>query len=105
MAHYLLGSIASIPPGEGRNFAVGGQKLAVFHARNGCVYATQASCPHKSGPLADGLVGDSTLICPLHSLKFDLNTGKAENSDCALRTYRARVSDGGQIMVDLRGAP
>ena len=100
-----LGPIAAIPEGEGRSFQVGPDQIAVFRGRDGGVFATQAECPHKRGPLADGLLGAGTLICPLHSLKFDLSTGRAENSDCTLRTYRARVSEAGQIMVDLRGAP
>jgi|SRR5688572_16286190 nitrite reductase (NADH) small subunit len=104
MAHYLLGSIASIPPGEGRNFAVGGQKLAVFHARNGCVYATQASCPHKSGPLADGLVGDSTLICPLHEWTFDLETGKAANGQASICTFPVEKSEDGSLVVEVPDA-
>ena len=100
-----LGPITAIPEGEGRSFQVGPSQIAVFRGRDGGLFATQAECPHKRGPLADGLLGAGTLICPLHSLKFDLSTGRAENSDCALQTYRARVSDAGQIMVDLRGTP
>jgi nitrite reductase (NADH) small subunit len=99
-----LGPITAIPEGEGRSFRIGSEQIAVFRGRDGGLFATQAECPHKRGPLADGLLGSGTLICPLHSLKFDLSTGRAENSDCALRTYPARVNDGGQIMVDLRGA-
>ena len=100
-----LGPISAIPEGEGRSFQVGSAQIAVFRARDGGLFATQAECPHRRGPLADGLLGAGTLICPLHSLKFDLRTGLAENGDCTLETYPARLSDGGQILVDLRGAP
>jgi nitrite reductase (NADH) small subunit len=96
-----LGPISAIPEGEGRNFAIAGQRLAVFRGRDGCVFATQADCPHRQGPLADGLLGGSTLICPLHSLKFDLTTGKALNSDCTLRTYPAKLNEAGQVTVEL----
>jgi nitrite reductase (NADH) small subunit len=51
--------------------------VAVFHTRAGDVFATQAQCPHKAGPLADGMVGDATLVCPLHDWRFDLATGTA----------------------------
>ncbi|HEY3254750.1 MAG TPA: Rieske (2Fe-2S) protein [Polyangiaceae bacterium] len=100
-----LGPITAIPKGEGRSFQVGPAQIAVFRARDGAVFATQAECPHRRGPLADGLLGSGTLICPLHSLKFDLSTGRAENGDCALKTYPARLSEAGQILVDLRDAP
>ncbi|RYZ05242.1 MAG: Rieske (2Fe-2S) protein [Myxococcales bacterium] len=96
-----LGPLSAIPEGEGRTFDVGGTRLAVFRARNGAVYATQADCPHKSGPLADGLLGTGTLICPLHSLKFDLATGQAHSGDCHLRVYPAKLSGNGHVLVEL----
>ena len=97
-----LGPISAIPEGEGRSFQVGVVQIAVFRGRDGGLFATQAECPHKRGLFADGLLGSGTLLCPLHSLKFDLTTGRAENGDCALKTYPARLSDSGQILVDLR---
>jgi len=96
-----LGPISAIPEGEGRNFVIDGRRVAVFRARDGSVFATQAECPHKNGPLADGLLGSGTLICPFHSLKFDLATGKALNGDCSLRIYPASLTDNGQVVVDL----
>jgi nitrite reductase (NADH) small subunit len=96
-----LGALTDIPAGEGRNFQVGATRLAVFRSRNGQVFATQAECPHRQGPLADGLLGDGTLICPLHSLKFDLSTGHSLNGDCALRTFPARLSAAGQILIEM----
>ena len=96
-----LGSLVSIPPGEGRTFDIGTCKIAVFHTRRGSVFAAQAECPHKKGPLADGLVGDGTLVCPLHSWKFDLETGKSDSGQCGIKTYPARLSRAGQIVVDV----
>jgi nitrite reductase (NADH) small subunit len=96
-----LGPVSAIPEGEGRTFAIGSLRLAIFRARDGAVFATQADCPHKNGPLADGLLGSGTLICPLHSLKFDLASGKAINGDCSLKTYPLRLSAHGQLVVDL----
>lgn len=99
-----LAPITSIPEGEGRNFAIAGVRLAVFRSRSGQVFATQADCPHKGGPLADGLLGGSTLICPLHSQKFDLETGAGLSGACSLKTYPARVGPAGQIVVELDDA-
>lgn len=96
-----LGPVNAIPEGEGRTFEVDGRRLAVFRARDGALFATQADCPHRQGPLADGLLGNGTLICPLHSLKFDLTTGKASNGDCSLQVYPLRLSNNGQLIVDL----
>jgi nitrite reductase (NADH) small subunit len=96
-----LGSIEAIPEGEGRDFVVGDRRIAVFRGRQGRLYATQAACPHRGGPLADGLLGGETLICPLHSLKFDLVTGRSSDGSCALAVYPVRLSAAGQILVDL----
>lgn len=96
-----LAPLSAIPEGEGRTFDVAGTRLAVFRGRDGAIFASQADCPHKNGPLADGLLGSGTLICPLHSLKFDLTSGKAHNSDCSLKIYPAKLSANGQIMVAL----
>jgi len=96
-----LGVIDSIPEGEGRTFRVGEAHIAVFRRRDGAVFATQAECPHRGGPLADGLFGGTTLICPLHSLKFDVVSGQAANGECALKTYPARVGSAGQIVIEM----
>ncbi|MEO7910676.1 MAG: Rieske 2Fe-2S domain-containing protein [Roseiflexaceae bacterium] len=96
-----LGPIGQIPPGEGRNFEVQGQRIAVFHTRIGEVFATQAECPHRVGPLADGLLGGTTLVCPLHAWKFDLATGAALFGDCGITTYPARLNEDGDLALTL----
>lgn len=98
-----LGSLDAIPCGEGRTFAVGARRIAVFHTRQGAVFATQAECPHRAGPLADGLLGGTTLVCPLHSWRFDVQTGLAVDGKCALEVYPVRVGRSGQVIVELSG--
>ena len=91
-----LGSVDQIPHGEGRTFTVAGQEIAVFHTRSGQVYAVQAECPHRQGPLADGLLGGTTVMCPFHARKFDLTTGIGLQEDCNIQTYPIRLAgDGG----------
>jgi nitrite reductase (NADH) small subunit len=99
-----LGPLSLIPAGEGRNFEIAGERIAVFHTRAGQVFATQAACPHKNGPLADGLVGGNIVICPLHSWKFDLSTGEPVMGCCALKTYLVSVNEHKQIVLIL-GVP
>jgi nitrite reductase (NADH) small subunit len=96
-----LGSIDRIPPGEGQTFLVAGREIAVFRARGtDAVRATQARCPHKAGLLADGIVGDGKVICPLHSYKFDLATGAAVGNDCtALATYRTAITEDRRVLL------
>lgn len=97
---YNLGPAERLPLGEGRNFRVGKAMVAVFRTRKGEVFAVQASCPHKGGPLADGLIGDGKVVCPLHAFKFDLASGEAVGNTCAaLRTYAVTISDAGDILL------
>ena len=95
-----LGSLSKIPQGEGRTFRIGEQAVAVFHTRDGNVFVTEPTCPHKGGPLADGLVGAQKVICPLHSYVFDLCDGRASGNGCPpLKTYPVMVNDEGHILV------
>ncbi len=85
--------------GEGRVFPVRGLEVAVFHTRAGQVYAVQAECPHRQGPLADGITGGTVVMCPLHSRKFDLTTGGGLQGDCDIQTYPIRLTDGGEMWL------
>ena len=96
-----LGALSQVPPGEGRNFRIGAFRVAIFHTRRGEVFATEAECPHRLGPLADGLIGGSTLVCPLHGWKFELATGQTANGECGLTMYPVTVSPTGDIMLTL----
>lgn len=98
-----LGPIELVPRGEGRSFRVAGIELAMFHTRAGEVFVTDAACPHKGGPLADGLVGGTTVVCPLHARRFDLATGnRLDGGDerDGLCTYPILVKDG-EVFVDV----
>ena len=97
---FSLGAVEQIPLGEGRVFEVDGRSIAVFRTRQGDVFATQASCPHKRGPLADGIIGGAQIVCPLHAYKFDLATGNPVGNDCAaLRTYAVSLGEDGDILL------
>jgi nitrite reductase (NADH) small subunit len=98
-----LGSVSSIPMGEGRTFRIGDRHIAVFHGRKGQIFASQADCPHRGGPLADGLLGGNTLVCPLHAWAFDLETGQSNNGQCTLQTYPVRLNTTGHIVVEVSG--
>lgn len=96
------GPVDRIPLGEGRNVRIAGEEIAIFRTRLGRVYATQAACPHRGGPLADGIVGGSRVICPLHSYAFELATGEPVRDACpALRTYPVTVGEDGMISLRL----
>jgi nitrite reductase (NADH) small subunit len=70
-----LGRLDSVPLGEGRAFVAGELAIAVFRLRDDSLFACENRCPHQGGSLADGQLGADTVICPLHSRQFDLQTG------------------------------
>jgi nitrite reductase (NADH) small subunit len=95
-----LGPLDAIPLGEGRTCVIGGLEIAVFRTREGEVHAVQARCPHRGGPLADGLVGGGSVVCPLHARRFDLRSGEPIGDLCArLATYRVEVTSGGRLVL------
>jgi nitrite reductase (NADH) small subunit len=97
-----LGPVDQIPIGEGREFRVAGRRIAVFRLRGGRVAATQADCPHRSGPLADGTVGMDTVVCPLHAWRFCLSTGEPQTGECPrVAVYPLRVDEAGELVVEL----
>jgi nitrite reductase (NADH) small subunit len=97
-----LGPLQRIPPGEGRTFTVDAISIAVFRTRQGEVFATQASCPHRRGPMADGITGDGRVVCPLHAYQFELATGAPIGNDCAaLETYPISVDAAGNVLLEL----
>jgi nitrite reductase (NADH) small subunit len=99
-----LGPIERVPRGEGRNFETPDGLVAVFRTRADEVYATQALCPHRQGPLADGFVGAGRVVCPLHAFHFDLATGAPKGNDCrGLATYAVRVDERGRLRLNLPG--
>jgi nitrite reductase (NADH) small subunit len=97
----LIGSLSQIPAGEGRTFVLDGEHIAVFHTRDGAVFATQAHCPHRGGPLADGLTDETTVVCPLHDRIYDLGTGAGIGTDCNIQTYPVRVDEEGTMLIVL----
>lgn len=98
-----LCTLDEIAVGLGRAFDVGGKPLAVFRGRDGRVFAVAGRCPHKGGPLADGLVGGETVICPLHDRAFDLRTGSGPDPECRLEVYPVTLGDDGKIWLHLPG--
>jgi nitrite reductase (NADH) small subunit len=90
-----VGPLDEIPPGEGRTYAVAGEQVAVFRLRDGSLRAIDAVCPHRGGPLADGLIDGQVVVCPLHGHTFDTSTGReVAGSGLSVRSYPVAAVDG-----------
>jgi len=75
--------------------------IALFRTAGGDVFALRDKCPHKGGPLSQGIVFDRKVTCPLHGWNIQLDDGEAvaPDSGCTHR-YRVRV-DKGEVYLDL----
>ena len=92
-----LGLAADVPMLEGRSVTIDGHRIAIFRTPEG-FRAIDHACPHKGGPLADGIVADRCVTCPLHGWRFDLETGEATNADARVRAYEV-VERAGELWL------
>ncbi len=95
-----LGAANRIPLGQGRCYIVGSREVAVFRQRNGRLFAAQNRCPHREGPLCEGVLGGGRIICPLHGHQFALDTGAGSEPAECVRIYAVREI-GGAIVLNL----
>ncbi|HZT38653.1 MAG TPA: nitrite reductase small subunit NirD [Bryobacteraceae bacterium] len=100
--HWIaIGPTTHIPVREGRAVRVGTREIAIFNL-GGRFVAIDNQCPHKGGPLCDGIVAGTAVVCPLHGWKIDLAAGnvvKPEVPVC-VETFRTRVDENGIVFVE-----
>lgn len=95
----LVCATEDVPMGEGRSVTVDGRRVALFRTRSGW-YALDAACPHLGGPLADGIVAEHSVICPLHDRRFALASGEALSGGCGVPAHSVTVV-GTEVYVTL----
>ncbi|MBW0016354.1 MAG: nitrite reductase (NAD(P)H) small subunit [Mycobacterium sp.] len=102
MTDIPLGPVADLPVCEGRAYAVQGHQIAVFRLRDGSLRAVDAVCPHRGGPLADGLMDDRVVVCPLHGHTYELETGcEVATGGPSVSTYPVHADDAGTIQINV----
>ncbi len=73
--------------------------IALFRTDEAEVFATSDRCPHKGGPLSEGIVHGKSVTCPLHNWVFSLESGEAQGADDGqIDTFSVRVKDGRILM-------
>ncbi len=77
-----------------------GVDVAVFRNAEDQVFALLDRCPHKGGPLSQGIVFGSSVACPLHNWTIGLADGCAQGADEGCTPKFACKVDGGQVMLD-----
>jgi nitrite reductase (NADH) small subunit len=86
----------NIPLREGRAVRLGGEDIAIFNLGEKFL-AVSNTCPHRGGPLADGIVSGESVVCPLHAWKVCLHSGgvrRPQEEQACVRTYPVKVMHG-----------
>jgi nitrite reductase (NADH) small subunit len=96
-----IGSVADIPRRGARCVDTPEGKIAVFRTADDQIFAIDDHCPHKGGPLSQGIVHGAAVTCPLHNWVISLETGKALGADeGAVRTIPVRI-EGDRLFIAL----
>jgi len=95
MNWHPIGDISDIPLRGARCVKTPQGKIAVFRTAENEVFAIEDHCPHKKGPLSQGIVHGKAVTCPLHNWVISLETGKTLGADeGAVRTIPVRNEEG-----------
>ena len=95
-----VASSSAVPVGTVRAVVVAGRKLALIRTERG-FYALDNTCPHRGGPLAEGDVIGSEIVCPWHLWSFDVESGRTVvNPEMSVRTHDVRL-EGDSVLVRL----
>ena len=94
-AWFEVGRIDDVPLRGARVVRTAQGEVAVFRSADGAIFALRNRCPHKGGPLSEGIVSGRSVACPLHNWAIDLESGTAKAPDigCA-PPVPVRVVDG-----------
>ena len=95
-----IGALTDIPVRGARVVKTAAGCVAVFRTGADSVFAIDDKCPHKGGPLSQGIVHDTAVTCPLHNWVISLESGEALGADKgAVRTYALRIEKG-RLLLD-----
>ncbi|MEQ1667684.1 MAG: nitrite reductase small subunit NirD [Sulfuriferula sp.] len=99
-------NVADIPNLGARVVETAQGDIAVFRTDGDEVFALHDKCPHKGGPLSQGIVAGKTVTCPLHGWKIGLETGNADAPDEGhTPCMQTKIDDTGMVWLSLTGAP
>jgi nitrite reductase (NADH) small subunit len=99
-----IGSIDDIPLRGARCVTTPQGRIAVFRTIDNQIFAIDDHCPHKGGPLSQGIVHGAAVTCPLHNWAISLETGRALGADeGAVRSIPVRL-EGARIFISLEAS-
>jgi nitrite reductase/ring-hydroxylating ferredoxin subunit len=91
---------AALPPGSTAEVSIGGNAYALCNL-DGEIHALDGACPCSGGPLGQGVLQGSLLVCPWHGRRYDCRTGVHHfDSEVRVPKYQVLVQDG-NILIDV----
>ncbi|MFN3661856.1 nitrite reductase small subunit NirD [Yoonia sp.] len=101
MSNFIdIAALADIPRQGARLVKTAQGCVALFRTADDQVFALDDRCPHKGGPLSEGIVHGASVTCPLHGWVFDMTTGQAQGADEGqVQTFAVRV-EGERVLLD-----
>ncbi|MBX9635591.1 MAG: nitrite reductase small subunit NirD [Magnetospirillum sp.] len=99
-----IGTLNDIPRLGARTVETPLGQVAVFRTAEDQVFALINKCPHKGGPLSEGIVSGRKIACPLHNWVIDLNSGTADAPDEGCTTTIPVKQDGERLFLGLKAA-
>lgn len=96
-----VGADDAIPLRGARRFMLDDTPIAIFRAGDGELFALIDRCPHRGGPLSEGIVHGRSVTCPLHNWVISLETGAAQGADHGCTTSLALTVRDGRVNVDI----
>jgi nitrite reductase (NADH) small subunit len=96
-----VGMISDIPRRGARCVKNGDMTIAIFRTSDDRVFALEDKCPHKNGPLSQGIVHDGCVTCPLHNWVISLENGEAQGADEGHTRSFPVKSDGDTVLLGL----
>jgi nitrite reductase (NADH) small subunit len=100
MTRVRAGSTTDVPPGEGRVVEAGGRTFALFNV-SGAFYALDNACSHRGGPLGEGDLDGTVVVCPWHAWRWDVTSGANMNNPAVKMACFPVSLEGDQVWVDL----
>jgi nitrite reductase (NADH) small subunit len=96
-----IGALDAVPVRGARVIKTKHGCIAVFRTAEDQLYALDDRCPHKAGPLSQGIVHGAAVTCPLHNWVISLQTGEAQGADKGrVRTFPIRIENG-RLLLDV----
>jgi nitrite reductase/ring-hydroxylating ferredoxin subunit len=100
MPRVKIASVSKLPSGAVMPAAAGDESYAVCHAE-GAIHVLDGVCPHAGGPLGQGVLHGTTLVCPWHGWEYDCRTGVCTfNDEVRVATYPVTVS-GDDVLIEV----